>query len=324
MKTSKNHDFKTKEVEHYGNLGEKLKKIREKKGYTLDQVSVSAQIKKSWLEQIEANDFDKLPPDVFVQGFLKKYSEFLGVNPKIITNWFKRERAIAKNIEKIEQPRPLKPIKEKKVFVTPKRIWLTVLFFGLFSITGFIYYQFSAFRNPPRLEIISPKENESTKESSVMIEGKTDPGADIFINEQSIPIAEDGTFKISFSLVSGPNSIKISAKNKVGKENVVEKTVIAQIPKLEEAGTEIVETKIEATLEVLNKSTFIEIESDGQKTNQIAAPKTTQQLVGKEKIIITTGNAANIKIKYKDVVYENFGKDGEAKKIVIDETGVKY
>lgn len=324
MKPSKNHDFKIKQVEHYGNLGEKLKRLREKKGYTIDQVSLAGKIKKSWLEQLESGNFDELPPDVFVQGFLKKYAEFLGINPNIISNWFKRERAIAKNIEKIKEPQMPKPVHSPKMVITPKRIIISLLILAMLGISGFIYNQFSAFRNPPKLEVASPSENQTTKENTITVEGKTDAGADIFISDQSIPVGDDGSFKINFSLVSGSNIIKISAKNKVGKERIIERNVIAQLPQIEAPQEQIVETKIDLTLEVINKSTFIDLDIDGQTSNQIAAPKTTQHFTAKKSIIITTGNAANIKITVNGKLYDKLGKDGEAKKIIIDETGVKY
>ena len=53
-----------------------------------------------------------------------------------------------------------------------------------------------------------------------MIEGTTDPGSTVFINDEEVDVESDGHFKgfVSFSKV-GRNSVVVKAVNAAGKQN---------------------------------------------------------------------------------------------------------
>lgn len=61
------------------NLGEYLKKEREKKGITLEDASKVTRVRKAYLQSIEEGNFDLQSP-VFIRGFLKSYADYLGLN----------------------------------------------------------------------------------------------------------------------------------------------------------------------------------------------------------------------------------------------------
>jgi cytoskeletal protein RodZ len=60
-------------------LGNKLRNAREEKGYTFEQVSRDTNIATRYLEALEAEDFEKFPGEAYLLGFLRNYSEFLGL-----------------------------------------------------------------------------------------------------------------------------------------------------------------------------------------------------------------------------------------------------
>jgi len=62
-------------------IGERLKKEREKKGYSLDDVHSRLRIHQAVLSNLEENNFQALPATIYTRGFLKRYSEFLEINP---------------------------------------------------------------------------------------------------------------------------------------------------------------------------------------------------------------------------------------------------
>jgi len=66
--------FKTKEIKTQI-LGEKLKEAREKIKMTLEQVSKDINVSKNYLECLEKGDYKKLPADVYVFAYLKKYTQ---------------------------------------------------------------------------------------------------------------------------------------------------------------------------------------------------------------------------------------------------------
>lgn len=61
-------------------VGRTLKKAREEKNLSLDEVSRATKIRKEFLIAIEEDRMDALPGDVFARGFIRSYGDFLGVD----------------------------------------------------------------------------------------------------------------------------------------------------------------------------------------------------------------------------------------------------
>lgn len=62
--------------------GKTLREIREKMGIDLKAVSSETKINPKILEWIEEEAWDKLPPQVYLKGFLKGYAQLLNLDPK--------------------------------------------------------------------------------------------------------------------------------------------------------------------------------------------------------------------------------------------------
>jgi cytoskeletal protein RodZ len=63
-----------------GAFGDKFRKERERRGFTLDQVSNVTKINARMLKAIEDEHFDLLPGGVFNKGFVRAYAKHLGFN----------------------------------------------------------------------------------------------------------------------------------------------------------------------------------------------------------------------------------------------------
>jgi cytoskeleton protein RodZ len=61
-------------------FGEKLKKEREKRKITLEQISVSTKIGTRMLQALEEDKFNQLPGGIFNKGFVRAYSRFVGLD----------------------------------------------------------------------------------------------------------------------------------------------------------------------------------------------------------------------------------------------------
>jgi hypothetical protein len=68
--------------------GKTLKQIRERMGIDLETVAQETRINVKTLEWIEGEDLEKLPPLVYLKGFLKGYAQSLGLDPlKVIEEY---------------------------------------------------------------------------------------------------------------------------------------------------------------------------------------------------------------------------------------------
>jgi cytoskeleton protein RodZ len=77
------------------NIGQTLREAREQLGLTLEEVERSTRIRKVRLEALERGDFESLPSRVQVQGFLRNYADFLGLDPDGILDQYARGESIA-------------------------------------------------------------------------------------------------------------------------------------------------------------------------------------------------------------------------------------
>ena len=81
-------------------IGEKLRQTRESKGYTIEQIARDTHIAKRFLEALEDEDFTVFPGDPYLLGFMRTYSDYLGLEPEAIV-------ALYKNLKLQEQPAPI-------------------------------------------------------------------------------------------------------------------------------------------------------------------------------------------------------------------------
>ncbi len=63
-------------------VGQFLKKERELRQITLQEVADGTKISIRRLRSIEADQLDDLPAEVFVRGFIRSYAEYIGIDPE--------------------------------------------------------------------------------------------------------------------------------------------------------------------------------------------------------------------------------------------------
>ncbi len=63
-----------------GSFGERLRREREMRGITLNEIAESTKISRRHLESLEKEDFDSLPGGIFNKGFVRAYARYLGID----------------------------------------------------------------------------------------------------------------------------------------------------------------------------------------------------------------------------------------------------
>ena len=63
-------------------IGRTLRETRERLGLTLEEAERTIRIRASLLGALERGEFDSLPSEVQIRGFLHNYAEFLGIDPE--------------------------------------------------------------------------------------------------------------------------------------------------------------------------------------------------------------------------------------------------
>lgn len=121
------------------NVGNILYEARKKKGVDLAQVELETNIEKSYIEALEKEDYKKIPAEAYIIGFLRNYSEYLGLDPNEIIRQYKNVK-----IEVVEVPQEiLIPKKKSPVIKIALLIFLaifiiSVVYLGLMLFLGYV------------------------------------------------------------------------------------------------------------------------------------------------------------------------------------------
>jgi cytoskeletal protein RodZ len=116
-------------------LGKKLRQAREEKGCTLEQVSRETNIAARYLEALEAEDFLSFPAEPYLLGFLRNYSEYLGLDPQ-------EQLARYRSLKLQEQAVPIEQLLHSPVPVR-KIIIIAAVFLAVLGAGGGAYYFFA-------------------------------------------------------------------------------------------------------------------------------------------------------------------------------------
>lgn len=73
-------------------LGQQLRDQRVRREISLEQVSESTRISRTYLAALERDAFDELPGDVFAKGYVRAYADFIGADAEGLVEAFVAER----------------------------------------------------------------------------------------------------------------------------------------------------------------------------------------------------------------------------------------
>lgn len=205
-------------------VGQVLKEEREKKFYTLDEIEKATKIRKELLEALEAGEYLKLPPQTFVQGFIKNYGKFLGLNQDKLLAIYRREFSEIKHPPRILDSFK-EPVEKKKFKLTPARALGSVVLSLVIIFFVYLWIEYRFLVSGPFLEVSQPANQTNVASPVVQVIGRTDPEAKVSINNQEVGVDTSGKFSQEIKLVENINNIEIAATSKSGKVTKVERTV---------------------------------------------------------------------------------------------------
>lgn len=205
-------------------VGEILKSERLRQGKTLTEIHELIKISPENLVALEHNNFNKLPADTFIKGFIRSYAVCLNLDPDKLLAIFRRDWIVAKQKEII--PKGLAdPLVESGNNWKSKLGFLGILAIVLLSFLSFGFYQFSKFFAPPKLEITSPQNNQPINGDIVEVKGKASNDASVYVNDKLIDIDDNGNFYYEWHVLTGENLVTVSAKDRKGRTTILQRRI---------------------------------------------------------------------------------------------------
>ena len=141
--------------------GERLANKRSEKELTINQVAREIKIEPRVIEMIENNDFESIGAPVFVKGYLRQYSELVGLDPDLIIEKYSA-------INSIEDSPPIvnDSVDQISKYVLTPKIILIAIFVILISF-GVLATVFGIFGNNET--VVIKMETEAESQESLLI-----------------------------------------------------------------------------------------------------------------------------------------------------------
>lgn len=208
-------------------LGEKLKSIREEAQLSLDELSAETKIQKKYLQRLEREEFEKLPPAVYIKGFIQKWSKSCGVNAEdLVLQFYRENKFLVHNFDNYT----LSKYNRRIFTVNFKYVIAGFLLIVSLILLAYFYYNQTLVVNAPTIEILAPTALSSvTSEEHVFISGRINGADYVQIDDEEVKLTPEGIFEYSYLLQAGLNNIII----KVAGHNGQDVEVIRKVLKLD-------------------------------------------------------------------------------------------
>lgn len=220
--------FKSNKISLSGeNISEQLRAARKAKNLKLEDAAKKLNISRKYLEALEKDEYDKLPPGVYGKNFLREYAVFLGLDYDELAKAFTAENQTKQSGGR-QELFSKQVVKSRHFMAAPKIIKNAAIIAAAAVCFIYLGYRLEKIVSPPNLSIYKPTENFITEKNSLEIIGKTEKEARIIINGELILSNAAGDFNKTINLKNGINIITITASNKYGRDNTIVKQVLAK------------------------------------------------------------------------------------------------
>jgi cytoskeletal protein RodZ len=292
-------------------LSEYLREVRGNLHLDLEDVADKTGIKLVFLDSLESGEFLKLPPDVYVKGFLKQLAKFYNVEPDILIEQYKKERVIQQQIYKpTDLSKSWKKKYWEKLVITPKLVSLAAGILFVLVTLGYIIWQVSSINQTPNLEIIEPKDRQIIQDSVVNVAGRTNPGMSVSVNGENVFVDNQGNFKTQLGISAGQKVLVITAKNKFDKTASKTIAVVGQAQATQTANP--VQLDLEFTDTVALK---ISIDDNPEQAITFHSGD-TRKFEGQKQIVVSTSDAGATKATLNGQFLGTLGRDKENLKAI--------
>ena len=199
--------------------GEVFSAQRLAKKLSLARIARDLRIKKSYLEALEKGAWQNLPEPPFVQGFIKSYAQYLGLDANHTLAIFRRE------FDERKYPRKLAYERQKRLMFTPNKLVNLVLIIAVMIFIIYLAIGYTSLLSSPKLEVSAPPNDLTTSVPYVVVSGQSEKDATVAIEGQLVPLDENGNFSYQLALVDGKNIIEIIASKRLSPKSKIIRTI---------------------------------------------------------------------------------------------------
>jgi cytoskeletal protein RodZ len=287
-------------------LGNEIRRIREEKGLTLEDVTEVVKIRTNFLEDIENGNFENFPSGVYVRGFIKSYLRFLGAED--LWSQYKPYLYSEDIIDTSELVLgTLTP--PAKGFKHNSRVWIIAVLLVL--IAGLSFYGISIMRNDTdNRSLVSAVEEET--------QGQVPNAGDSVVVNDNLTSEED-TLQDTGQVASETGTQSLSDTDKPVSEDLVSAEPEGPAQNVIAEPEEEIEEKTPAPEPVLVLSTtndcWVRVAGENSTIYEgIIGGNNTREFVISERVTVTYGRPASINVTFMGESLGNPGAGGNVER----------
>lgn len=203
-------------------VGDLLNRARKEKKLTMEQVEKLTRVRVKYLEAIEQNKWSIFPSKVYINGIIRTYSTFLGVDPQKAIAYFRRD------YEKRDDVKFRKRLPSLNFLPETKKIVIGIIIVIVLFFSAYFGYQLTLYFAPPQITIVSPEKNIFRNVEKIRVVGETEKDATVTILGDNYFPNEDGRFVYELPIKKGKNSITIEVIGANGRKSSITREYILE------------------------------------------------------------------------------------------------
>lgn len=282
-----------------GSFGDKLRREREMRGVTLDEIAESTKIRRSHLEALEKEDFRDLPGGVFNKGFVRAYAHFIGIDEdQAVADY----ATVSTEVAPPEDQFPLEVHEKPNRELNPRSSQLPLIasVVGLvLVVAGYVVYH-AKHHQPESVAASVSADTRDAADNSQPVEEHESPGAESEKGTKAVSVKENLPAHQPEKQVASAGAEKRStaADNALSPEH---------------SFFIIIKAKEDA---------WVSVVADGRRVSHGILKADKQRFVrAARQIVVKTGNAGGIDVSFNGKPLGAIGNESEARTLMFTPTG---
>ncbi len=254
-------------------LGKYLKKHRQERKISLEEIEQATKISLSYLRALEEDQYHFLPAPIFTIGFLKQYAQCINLDQEDVIIRYQVALKAKGDLTQDQMLEGSGDIRRRSIYIVAAMFFMLILLW-IFLQPG--------------------NENKEERVRAIRIPGPTEEEIKKEELRKTLDISEKGPPEDSVSTDRGLTAIAAEAVKEKNKNS---------IPPLK--------TSVEVILQAIQE-TWVQIELDQEPPfSRLMKEGERFPCQGREKIRLKIGNGSGVRIFYKGKAYEDLGKKDE-------------
>lgn len=294
-------------------FGDKLRREREMRGVSLEEIAESTKIGTRSLRALEDEDFEKLPGGIFNRGFVRAYSRFLGLDEEQTVTDFD---SAWKEYQAAKAPAPELqiPVDANEEKSGPSWLLIGALLLVIAAAAGWLWVK--------RQKAENVSSASATASSTPSQPQGNAPSQAVPSSSPTVAPAPSSAPAASASAVSEPTN---STKSEVSQPGPKTSLATAQKPQLEGGKADASPTSAAIHLEVFaREASWLSVSADGKNLGQgILAAQKSRTIRAQREVHLRVGNVTAVEVSFNGKAINIDGEPRQAKDLIFTPDGLR-